>query len=149
MSNPSNPFECRWGPSPWLQRGFAGVAFCSLLAAFALALPAWPRLLVVLALLAAVAWVLPRQLWLSHPAAVTGLRREGERWWLFSRARGWHLAQLRPDTVVMPGLVILRYRLPGQWWVRSQCVPADAMAAEAHRRLRVRLGFSRRRFSQV
>lgn len=96
--------------------------------------------------LAHCAWVLPRHVLLNHRSSVRGLRRDDEGWQLFSAARGWHAVQLRPDSLALPLIVVLRYRVPGERWVRSICVPKDALGADVHRRLRVRLKFSRRRW---
>ena len=96
--------------------------------------------------LAHCAWVLPRHVLLNHRSSVRGLRRDDDGWQLFSAARGWHAVQLRPDSLALPLIVVLRYRVPGERWVRSICVPKDALDADVHRRLRVRLKFSRRRW---
>ena len=96
--------------------------------------------------LAHCAWVLPRHVLLNHRSSVRGLRRDDDGWQLFSAARGWHAVQLRPDSLALPLIVVLRYRVPGERWVRSICVPKDALGADVHRRLRVRLKFSRRRW---
>ena len=96
--------------------------------------------------LAHAGWVLPRHILLTHRSSIRGLRRDEDGWQLFSRERGWHSVQLRPDSLALPLIVVLRYRLPGEWRVRSVCVPTDSQAADVHRRLRVRLKFSRRRW---
>jgi toxin CptA len=100
----------------------------------------------LLVCLAHAAWVLPRHILLTHRSSIRGLRRDADGWQLFSAERGWHAVQLRPDSLALPLIVVLRYRVPGQWWVRSICVPTDSQAADVHRRLRVRLKFSRRRW---
>jgi toxin CptA len=96
--------------------------------------------------LAHAGWVLPRHILLTHRSSIRGLRRDEDGWQLWSAALGWHSVQLRPDSLGLPLIVVLRYRLPGAWRVRSVCVPTDAQAADVHRRLRVRLKFSRRRW---
>lgn len=96
--------------------------------------------------LAHAAWVLPRHILLTHRSSIRGLRRDADGWQLLSAERGWHSVQLRPDSLALPLIVVLRYRVSGAWWVRSICVPADAQVADVHRRLRVRLKFSRRRW---
>lgn len=96
--------------------------------------------------LAHAAWVLPRHILLTHRSSVCGLRRDEDGWQLFSAERGWHGVQLRPDSLALPLIVVLRYRVPGKGWVRSICVPRDSQVADVHRRLRVRLKFSRRRW---
>lgn len=92
------------------------------------------------------AWVLPRQILLTHRSSIRGLRRDEDGWQLFSDERGWHSVQLRPDSLALPLIVVVRYRVQGEWWVRSVCVPRDSQVADVHRRLRVRLKFSRRRW---
>nr|WP_232965833.1 protein YgfX [Pseudomonas palleroniana] len=96
--------------------------------------------------LAHAAWALPRHIRLTHRSSVRGLRRDEDGWQLFSDERGWHSVQLRPDSLALPWIVVLRYRVQGEWRVRSLCVPKDSQAADVHRRLRVRLKFSRRRW---
>ncbi|AKA26112.1 hypothetical protein PCL1606_46650 [Pseudomonas chlororaphis] len=107
----------------------------------------WVRLFGVLACLGHAAWALPRRILLNHPAAFRGLRRDAEGWQLWNARQGWQPVQLGPDSLALPLLVVLRFRLPGEPWVRSICVPRDAQAADVHRRLRVRLKFSRRRWA--
>ncbi|MDN6865347.1 MULTISPECIES: protein YgfX [Pseudomonas] len=144
MSSPSNRFECRWRPS---RRLLVAYLFAQLFALGALALIdlAFSTLAIVLCLGHA-AWVLPRHILLSHRSSIRGLRRDEDGWQLFSEQRGWHAVQLLPDSLALPLVVVLRYRVKGQWWARSICVPKDAQAADTHRRLRVRLKFSRRRW---
>ena len=96
--------------------------------------------------LAHAVWVVPRHILLNHRSSICGLRRDEQGWQLFSAGRGWHGVQLRPDSLALPLIVVLRYRVPGEWRVRSICVPKDSQVADVHRRLRVRLKFSRRRW---
>ena len=147
MSSPSDRFECRWQGS---RRLLAVYLACLLLALTAFALLALPPVLCaagVVLCLGHAAWVIPRQILLNHPHAVTRLRRDAQGWQLWSAACGWHGVQLRRDSVALPGLVILRYRRPGQWFSRSQCIGHDALEPVQHRRLRLRLKFSRRRWA--
>nr|WP_186352276.1 hypothetical protein [Pseudomonas proteolytica] len=115
-------------------------------ALYLLAVPVLITLLGVLACLAHALWTLPRHIRLTHRSSVRGLRRNADGWQLWSAARGWHAVQLCPDSLALPLIVVLRYRLPGEWRVRSVCVPHASQAADVHRRLRVRLKFSRRRW---
>nr|WP_277930245.1 MULTISPECIES: protein YgfX [unclassified Pseudomonas] len=114
---------------------------------FLLSIPLWASLLGALVCLFHGFWVLPRQILLSHPAAFRGLRRDADGWQLWNQVEGWQAAQLRPDSLALPLIVVLRFRLRGEWRVRSICVPRDSQAADLHRRLRVRLKFSRRRWA--
>ena len=144
MSSPSNTFECRWQASRLL---LAAYLLAQLFALGALlCIDVSFSSLGMLACLAHAAWVLPRHILLTHRSSIRGLRRDENGWQLWSAARGWHSVQLRPDSLALPFIVVLRYRMPGKWQVRSICVPWDSQGADLHRRLRVRLKFSRRRW---
>ncbi|MEE9679719.1 protein YgfX [Pseudomonas moraviensis] len=147
MSSPSNTFECRWHAS-WqllaaylLAQAFAMGSLCLL------SIPLWASLLGACACALHGFWMLPRQILLNHPQAFCGLRRDGDGWQVWNQADGWQAVQLRPDSLALPLIVVLRFRLRGEWRVRSICVPRDSQAADLHRRLRVRLKFSRRRWA--
>lgn len=144
MSSPSNVFECRWQASRLL---LAAYLLAQLFALGALVLIDVPySSLGLLLCLAHAAWVLPRSILLTHRSSIRGLRRDADGWQLFSAERGWHSVQPRPDSLALPLIVVLRYRVKGEWAVRTICVPNDAQVADVHRRLRVRLKFSRRRW---
>ncbi|QLL14838.1 protein YgfX [Pseudomonas chlororaphis] len=146
MSNPSNTFECRWQPSRQLLAAYLLAQLFALGALLMLDIPFWARLLGVVLCLGHGVWALPRRILLNHPSAFSGLRRDADGWQLWCAGQGWRPVQLCPDSLALPLLVVLRFRLPGERWVRSVCVPRDAQAADVHRRLRVRLKFSRRRW---
>lgn len=147
MSNPSNiAFECRWQASRCLLAAYLVAQLFALGALLVLDVPLWIALVGMLVCLGHGAWVLPRHILLSHRASIQGLRRAADGWQLWSAARGWHRVQLRPDSLALPLIVVLRFRLPGGWRVYSACVPRDSQADDVHRRLRVRLKFSRRRW---
>lgn len=148
MSNPSERFECQWRPSRLLLKAY--------LAAQALALVALLNLdvsgiLVCVGALVCAAhgvWMVPRSILLTHPAPFTALRRDARGWQLYSEREGWRDVQVCNDSVVLPLIVILRVRLLAdgkpRFSTRSVCIPRDALAPDSHRRLRVRLKFSRR-----
>jgi toxin CptA len=144
VSSPSNRFECRWQASRLLLAAYLLAQLFALGALLFIDLPY--SSLGMLLCLAHAGWVLPRHILLTHRSSIRGLRRDEDGWQLWSAALGWHSVQLRPDSLGLPLIVVLRYRLPGAWRVRSVCVPTDAQAADVHRRLRVRLKFSRRRW---
>jgi toxin CptA len=147
VSSPSNTFECRWHASRQLLAAYLLAQAFALGALFLLSIPLWASLLGAFACLLHGVWVLPRQILLSHPRAFCGLRRDADGWQLWNRADGWQAVQLRPDSLALPLIVVLRFRLRGEWRVRSICVPRDSQVADVHRRLRVRLKFSRRRWA--
>jgi toxin CptA len=111
-----------------------------------LSIPVWARVLGILLCLGHGFWVLPRHVLLTHPSAVTRLRCDADGWQLWSRGRGWQAVQLRRDSLALPRAVIVRFRVRDEWRVRAVCIPADALSPDQHRRLRVRLKFSRRRW---
>ncbi|WP_123452417.1 protein YgfX [Pseudomonas fluorescens] len=147
MSSPSNTFECRWHASRQLLAAYLLAQAFALGSLFLLSIPLWASLLGACACLLHGIRVLPRQILLSHPKAFRGLRRDADGWQLWNQAQGWQAVQLRPDSLALPLIVVLRFRLRGEWRVRSICVPRDSQAADLHRRLRVRLKFSRRRWA--
>ena len=147
MSSPSNGFECRWHASRQLLAAYLLAQLFALGSLFLLSIPVWASLLGVFGCLLHGFWVLPRQILLTHPQAFCGLRRDADGWQLWSRAGGWQPVQLRPDSLALPLVVVLRFRLRDERRVRAICVPRDAQAADVHRRLRVRLKFSRRRWA--
>ena len=147
MFSPSNTFECRWHASRQLLAVYLLAQAFALGALFLLSIPLWASVLGAFACLAHAFRVLPRQVLLSHPRAFRGLRRDADGWQLWNQADGWQAVQLRPDSLALPLIVVLRFRLRGEWRVRSVCVPRDSQAADLHRRLRVRLKFSRRRWA--
>nr|WP_189656962.1 protein YgfX [Pseudomonas sp. BW16M2] len=112
-----------------------------------IALPGWLCGLLAVACLAHACWAVPRRILLIHPEAITGLRRDLRGWRIYSRARGWQPARLCWDSVALPTLVVLRFVPKERRFSQSQCIPRDALDREAHRRLRVRLKFSRRRWA--
>ena len=145
MSSPSS-FECRWQASGQLLAAYLIAQLFALGSLLLLDIPLWASFAAALACLAHAAWVLPRRVLLTHRSSIVGLRRDEDGWQLFSHERGWHSVQLRPDSLALPLIVVLRYRVQGEWRVRSVCVPRDSQVADVHRRLRVRLKFSRRRW---
>jgi toxin CptA len=146
VSSPSNSFECRWRASRQLLAVYLVAQLFALGSLLLLSIPLWASLLGALCCLLHGAWALPRQILLTHPQAFSGLRRDADGWQLWNQAKGWQPVQLRPDSLALPLVVVLRFRLRGEWRVRSICVPRDSQAADLHRRLRVRLKFSRRRW---
>ena len=146
MSSPSNYFECRWHACGQLLAAYLAAQLLALIAICLLSIPAWARLLGALLCLAHGAWVLPRHVRLTHPGAMTRLRHDADGWQLWSRDKGWQAVQLRRDSLALPLLVLVRYRLAGERRVRAVCIPGAALAPDQHRRLRVRLKFSRRRW---
>ena len=147
MSSPSNLFECRWHASRQLLAAYLLAQLLALGSLSLLTIPLWATALGVLLCVAQAIWVMPGQILFSHPQAFRGLRRDADGWQLWSEAGGWQAVQLRPDSLALPLIVVLRFRLRGERRVRSVCVPRDSQAADVHRRLRVRLAFSRRRWA--
>ncbi|MDD1015873.1 protein YgfX [Pseudomonas rubra] len=146
MSSPSERFECRWQGSRALLAAYIVSLLLALLALSLLQLPLWLRLVAIALCLLHGTWIIPRRILLTHPNAITALRRDVHGWQLFSHGQGWQPVQLKPDGLALPGLVVLRFRRPARRFSESQCIAFDALEPVQHRRLRVRLKFSRRRW---
>ena len=146
MSSPSECFECRWQGSRLLLTAYLCGQALALATLWSVELPWWLAACALIGCLAHACWVIPRRILLTHPDAVTGLRRDARGWQAFSRACGWERIRLCRDSVALPGIVVLRFMREGRWVAQSQCIPRDALTADEHRRLRVRLKFSRRRW---
>ncbi|WP_160286106.1 protein YgfX [Pseudomonas knackmussii] len=147
MSSRIDPFECRWRPSTWL---LAAYLACLALAIAALLLAAIPPLWQILGLLLCLShalWALPRQILLRSPQSFGALRHDNEGWQLWCPRQGWSPVQLCADSLALPSLIVLRFRLPGSLITRGLCLPADSLAPDEHRRLRLRLRFSRDRWA--
>jgi toxin CptA len=152
VSSRSDRFECRWQASRLLLTAYLIAQALALVSLYFLDVPDWAGALGVLLCLIHGGWALPRFILLSSSSAFTGLRRDADGWQLWSARSGWKAVQLRRDSLALPLAVVLRFRLAGASGVagrrvRSVCIPRDALAPEVHRRLRVRLKFSRRRWA--
>ena len=146
MSSPSKRFECDWRPSRRLLEIYLCAQALALLTLLLVEIPLWARLLGVLVCAGHAAWVLPRHVLLTHPAVFKRLRHDDEGWQVAGREGQWQAITLQPDSMALPWLVIVRFRLPGSWFTRSLCIAGDAMPRDMHRRLRVHLKFSRQRW---
>ena len=113
-----------------------------------LPIPFWLRSMGLLLCLLHASWTIPLQILLSRDSSWLGLRQDEQGWSLWNRRAGWQPVQLRPDSLALPLAVVLRFKLPGKWFVRGICIPRGSMLPEQHRRLRVRLKFSRRRWAE-
>jgi toxin CptA len=149
VSSLSDAFECQWQPSRLLLAGYALIQGLALLSLVLVDIPLWARALAALFCVAHAAWVVPQQLLLARPSSYRALRCNTDGWQVFSTAHGWQTIELHPDSLALPLIVLLRFRLIGQRRVRSLCVARDSMAHDQHRRLRVRLKFSRHRWAAV
>ncbi|WP_339412181.1 protein YgfX [Pseudomonas sp. EA_35y_Pfl2_R5] len=147
MSSPNDVFDCRWQPSRQLLLCYALIQGLALLSLVLVEIPLWAHLLGIGFCLAHAAWVLPRHLLLSAPQAYRALRCTADGWQVHSVAQGWQAIELNPDSLALPLIVLLRFRLSGKRRVRSLCVARDSLARDQHRRLRVRLKFSRHRWA--
>lgn len=152
MSSRSDRFECRWQPSRALLTAYLVTQILALASTVLLSIPLWAKAISILLCVLHASRSLRPLILLDQARSFTGLRRDGSGWALWSKAGGWQPVQLRPDSLALPHMVVLRFRvMTGHWLsrfrVRSLCIPADAMAPDSHRRLRLRLKFSRRRWA--
>ncbi|MGH8418890.1 MAG: protein YgfX [Pseudomonas sp.] len=152
MSSRNERFECRWQRSRTLLTAYLGAQALALISLVFLEIPLWAKAVGLLLCFVHGLYSLPRSILLNDDRAFTGLRRDACGWQLWNRRAGWQPVQLRPDSMALPRIVVLRFRLTGgswlnRWWVRSVCIPGDGMTPDLHRRLRLRLKFSRRRWA--
>ena len=146
MSSPSEPLECRWQPSRQLLAAYLLLQALALLALLLADLAIWGTLVGALICAAHALWVVPRWILLRSPSSVQALRQDATGWHLYTPAQGWQRVQLRPDSLALPTLIVIRYRRPDRWTNEGLCLPRDTLSADQHRRLRVRLKFSRHRW---
>lgn len=147
MSSRSDPFECRWRPSIRLLAVYLAAQSLAVLALLLAVIPLYLTLLGLLACALHAGFVLPRWILLRAESSMQGLRQNADGWQLWNERDGWQSVQLMADSLALPWLIVLRFRLAGSWLPRSICIPADSLAPELHRRLRVRLRFSRSRWT--
>lgn len=140
---------CFWQPSLRLSKLALLVLLLACLAVFMSAI-VWPLKLGLLLFLGVQVSFYLRRLQQQHlPCRRTGLRHSAQGWQLWSAQHGWRSIQLRADSMATPALVLVRYRSARQWFYRSAVIPADSLSQDSHRRLRVRLKFSRQRWRAV
>jgi toxin CptA len=130
-----------------LLAGYFCLLSLALLAVWLSAIPFWASLTASLLCAAHASLAVPRHILLNRQSSFTGLCHTPAGWQLQQLDGQWQPVQLCRDSLALPVAVVLRFRLPGQRRVRGLCIPADAMDASAHRRLRVRLKFSRNRWA--
>ncbi|MGE4408085.1 protein YgfX [Pseudomonas sp.] len=148
MSSPSRqPFECHWRPSGLLLALYLAAQGLALMVVLLSPAPFWLRWVCLSLCLVHALRVLPRSVRLSSPGAWRGLRHDEHGWQLWSAKAGWQAVQLLPDSLALPVVVVLRFRPVGQRLPRSVCIARDALPHDQHRRLRVRLKFSRNRWA--
>jgi toxin CptA len=152
VSSRTDRFECRWQASRLLLTAYLAAQALALVSLYFLDIPLWASVPGALTCLIHGAWALPEFILLSRASAFTALRRDADGWQLWSEKSGWQSVQLRRDSLALPLIVVLRFRLVGERRmvgrrVRGLCIPRDALPPEVHRRLRVRLKFSRRRWA--
>lgn len=143
-------FNCFWQPSVRLSQAVIGVLLLAGIAV-GLAAIAWfvkLGILILLSLQIGQQWQYMRDCRL--PYLRRGLRHTADQGWqLWSAGYGWRSVQLRADSIAIPALVLLRYRSASQWFYRTALIPLDSLPQDSHRRLRVRLKFSRQRWRAI
>ncbi|HZJ93369.1 MAG TPA: protein YgfX [Thiopseudomonas sp.] len=150
MQNQSKQnFSCFWQPSLRLSQAVLCVLLLACVAVVLAAIPFVVKLVVIVLLSVQIYSQLRCMRDYQQPALRRGVRRDSAGWQLWSAEQGWRSIQLRADSMAIPALVLLRYRYPHQWFYRSALIPFDSAPQDSHRRLRVRLKFSRQRWQAV
>jgi toxin CptA len=146
-SHSSQAFEFRWHASGALLALYLLMVMLAVITLLLLPVPSWLSVLGLLLCALHAAWVIPSHVLLCRGCSWLGLRHDQHGWSLRSREGGWQPVQLLPDSIALPLVVVLRFKLPGDCFSQGLCIPRGAMAPEQHRRLRLRLKFSRRRWA--
>lgn len=107
------------------------------------AISAWLKLSIVTLLVAQALWHGVRLLHTEQPGKRTGVRFTAQGWQLWNAQTGWQRVQLGAGSIALPALVLLRYKYPQHLFYRSAVIAFDSLTHDEHRRLRVRLKFSR------
>jgi toxin CptA len=125
-------------------RLFAGLVLLvhggALIAVQPLALPAWGRLLLSAAILGSLAQTLWSRVAMRSRAAVVQVESsEAGAWTLIRRDGQAREAQLLPDSLVQPWLMVLNFRFREGRGRASVALFADSADSDTQRRLRARL----------
>ncbi|HEY0287729.1 MAG TPA: protein YgfX [Pseudomonas sp.] len=152
MSSRSDRFECRWQASPRLLTAYLVAQLLAWIALWFLDVPVGAKVIGALLCLWHSVRYLRTSVLLKGDHAYTGLRRNADGWQLWSERFGWQAVQLQRDSIALPQIIVVRFRLVAgrwidRWWVKSVCIPSDSLAPDTHRRLRLRLKFSQRRWA--
>ncbi len=146
-----NRLESCWFWQPSLRLSYIVIALHGLaaVAVWLAAVPGLLKLLLLSLLCGQVGWQLYCLCFRQQPARRQGVRHTAQGWQVWQPQHGWRAVQLRADSMALPSLVLLRYRYAHQWFYRSALIAADSLEQQSHRRLRVRLKFSRQRWQAV
>ena len=142
----SSRFVCYWQPSLRLSVLAALMTALAVIAVLSSALAWLVKAVLLLILSAQLICQLKQLTQLQQAAQRRGICRTAQGWSIWDAQQGWRAVQLRGDSMAIPALVLLRYRYAGQWFYRTLLVGVDSLSADSHRRLRVRLKFSRQRW---
>ncbi len=150
MFSPNDRFECRWQASRLLLAAYLAAQALALFALYWMDIATLTAAVGVALCAVHAIRVLPGSILLRGATAFSGLQRDHQGWRVWSERGGWQPVQLCKDSLALPLVVILRFRTvsagrPSRR-VSSCCIPFDALTPDGHRRLRVRLKFSRRRW---
>lgn len=141
------PFECHWQPSRLLL-GLYGLVQLGSVVSLALSdIPIWTCCFGLAICAIHAHRTLRRDILQRSDGAVTGLRHDGQGWRFHSRAGQWRAARLLPTSIALPFCIVICFRLVDDRFARAVVLPRDALAPRSHRRLRVRLRFSRQRWA--
>lgn len=130
-----------WQAEPWLFGLRACTLLLALLALQFSAVPWLAGLLIHAVVLVYACCLLVGERRSRGQAGKQGLCYRQGGWQLWQPQQGWRPIELSGQTLVLPGLVVLTYRLPGRLLHSSSLITARMAGAEAHRRLRVCLRF--------
>lgn len=138
-----------WQPSLRLSWLALAVTILACYAVLVAAVPWWLKVGILTLLVLQAAYQVLRLLRAGLPYKRAGLRLGAQGWQLWNAQTGWQPVQLGVGSMAIPSLVLLRYKHPQHVLYRSVVIAADSLSKDAHRRLRVRLKFSRQCWQAV
>lgn len=138
----SNLFECHWHVSKKLYYLFLILYGLALLIIYQLPMVFGWRILIVIILSIYVVKVLRKHILFVLPTSFTALRRTSNNWLVYNQQIGWQVIKLfSSESVVLSGVIILRFNLEGDKKRSSLCLPFDVMLESDYRKLKVYLRY--------
>lgn len=126
-------------PSPYLALALIAMHSAAMLSLWALALPLWAQLILVLLLLASLLHHLRRDAWLTAPSSSVSLWLDGDRIELTVRSGQKIAGKIMPDSLISPLLSVLKILPQDAHQARCAIILPDSLDVDSFRQLRVYL----------
>ena len=123
--------------SSYLALALIAMHSAAIVSLWALALPFWTHVTLVLLLLASLLHHLQRNAWLSAPSSNVSLLLDGDRIVLTARSGEKIAGKVMPDSLISPLLTVLKILPQDAHWARCVIIFPGCMENESFRQLRV------------